>query len=49
MPGKSGSQKEILLNGENTFASAGRRTEASVITLLSVTIEGDFHLLPGPL
>lgn len=36
MPGKGEGQKEIFLNGENTFASAGRRTEASMATLLSV-------------
>lgn len=46
MPREGGSQKRILLNGENTFASAGRRIEASVVTLLSVIIEGDFNLLP---
>ena len=35
MPGEGGGQKRILLNGENTLASTGRRIEASVVTLLS--------------
>lgn len=48
MPGEGGGQKEILLNGENIFASTGRRTEASMVTLLSVIMEGDFNLHPCP-
>lgn len=47
MPGEGGGQKRILLKGENTLASTGRRIEASVVTLFSVII-GDFNLLPLP-
>jgi len=48
MPREGGGQMEILLNGENTFVSVCRRIEASMVTLLSVTVEGDFNLHPCP-
>lgn len=39
MPGEVWVKKATLLNGENAFASAGRRTEALPVSLLYVITE----------